>query len=107
MIIVAKTTIQKLKQFKVAVVVAVIVYYITTWQQLLYKYYLEGLGYNADLYVFNDQTAQGYRGININANINSQENVDLLREAHIRDSSLALQASGSISLSDAFRYVVF
>ena len=37
------------------------------------------------LYVFNDQTVEGYRGININ----SRENVDPLLETHTRDSSLA------------------
>ena len=47
-----------------------------------YEEDLEDLGYNADLYVFNDQTVEGYRNTNIN--INSRENVDLLREMHTR-----------------------
>ena len=62
---------------------------------------LKDLGYNADLYVFNDQTVEGYRNTNID--INSRENADLLllREMHMRDSSLALHGSGSILLSGA------
>ena len=37
---------------------------------MFYEEDLEDLGYNADLHVFNDQTAQGFRGININNNTN-------------------------------------
>jgi len=33
-----------------------------------YEEDFEDLSNNADLYVFNDQTVQGYRGVNININ---------------------------------------
>lgn len=64
-----------------------------------YEEDLEDLGYNADLYVFNDQMVEGYRS----TNMNGRENMDLLREMHMnmRDSSLALHGSGPILLSGA------
>ena len=46
-----------------------------------YEEDFEDLRRNADLYVFNDQTAQGYRGVNIN----TQDNEESLGEAHMKD----------------------
>ena len=41
----------------------------------------EDLSSNADLYVFNDQMVQGYRGVNINA----RDNEEFVGEMHMKD----------------------
>ena len=48
-----------------------------------YEEDFEDLSSNADLYVFNDQMAQGYRGVNIN--INSRHNEESLGEMYRKD----------------------
>ena len=46
-----------------------------------YEEYFEDLSSNADLYVFNDQMAQVYRGVNIN----TRDNEESLGEMHMKD----------------------
>ena len=46
-----------------------------------YEEDFEDLRSNADLYVFNDQMVQGYRGVNIN----SRDNEESLGEMHMKD----------------------
>ena len=46
-----------------------------------YEEDFEDLSSNADLYVFNDQTVQGYRGVNIN----TRDNEESLGEMHMKD----------------------
>ena len=46
-----------------------------------YEEDFEVLSSNADLYVFNDQTAQGYRGVNIS----TRDNEESLGEMHMKD----------------------
>ena len=45
-----------------------------------YEEDFEDLSSNADLYVFNDQMAQGYRGVNIN----TRDNEESLGEMHMK-----------------------
>ena len=46
-----------------------------------YEEDFEDLSSNADLYVFNDQMVQGYRGVNINA----RDNEEFVGEMHMKD----------------------
>ena len=46
-----------------------------------YEEDFEELSSNADLYVFNDQMAQGYRGVNIN----TRDNEESVGEMHMKD----------------------
>ena len=46
-----------------------------------YEEDFEDLSSNADLYVFNDQMVQGYRGVNIN----TRDNEESLGEMHMKD----------------------
>ena len=46
-----------------------------------YEEDFEDLSHNADLHVFNDQTVQGYRGVNIN----TRDNEESLGEMHMKD----------------------
>ena len=46
-----------------------------------YEEDFEDLSSNADLYVFNDQMVQGYRGVNINA----RDNEEYVGEMHMKD----------------------
>jgi len=48
-----------------------------------YYYYYEDLSSNVDLYVFNDQMAQGYRGVNINSRHNEESLGELYRKDDI------------------------
>ena len=48
-----------------------------------YEEDFEDLSSNVDLYVFNDQMAQGYRGVNIN--INSRHNEESFGEMYRKD----------------------
>ena len=49
----------------------------------------EDLSRNADLYVFNDQMVQGYRGVNINTRDN-EESLLLLGEMHMKDYNIEM-----------------
>ena len=46
-----------------------------------YEEDFEDLSSNVDLYVFNDQMVQGYRGVNINA----RDNEEFVGEMHMKD----------------------
>ena len=48
-----------------------------------YEEDFEELSSNADLYVFNHQMVQGYRGVNIN--INTRDNDESLGDMHMKD----------------------
>mgnify|MGYP000979149405 CR=1 FL=1 len=49
-----------------------------------YEEDFEDLSSNADLYVFNDQMVQGYRGVNINT-VNTRDNEESVGEMHMKD----------------------
>ena len=46
-----------------------------------YEEDFEDLSHNADLYVFNNQMVQGYRGVNIN----TRDNEESVGETHMKD----------------------
>ena len=59
----------------------------------------EDLSSNADLYVFNDQMVQGYRGVNINTRDNDESLGDMHMKDHMGDVSNQARECGPSLLS--------
>ena len=55
--------------------------------QVSYEEDFEDLSSNVDLYVFNDQMVQGYRGVNINSRHNEEPLGEMYRKDHYIDVS--------------------